>query len=943
MKPFSYLIAALCAFSLIPIPGCPAADNSADTVYTDVADAPKIVSLNCEYRVNPRGVTSTTPKLSWKFSSAARNVTQSAYQVLVSDDQASLKKNKGTVWDSGKILSDASIQVSYAGEPLQAGKEYYYKVRVWDNSGRISAWSAAAFWQMGLLSMGDWKAAKWIGYEELSQADKIVPAVHLRGNFPEKNDALPLLRKQFNIARTVKKATAFVSGLGHFELSINGVKVGDHFLDPGWTDYDKEALYVTFDVTKNLKKGGNALGVILGNGFYFIPRDRRYRKITGAYGYPKMICRLLIEYSDGSEENVISDESWKAAPSPITFTSIYGGEDYNATMEQKGWDTFGFDDAKWRNAEVVKAIPALNSQMAAPLKVFENFNPVKITQVKPGVWVYDMGQNASAIPAISVKGAAGKVVRISPGELLNKDGTVNQSASGDPHYYDYTLKGGAVENWQPKFTYYGFRYIQVEGAMPDKEANTEGKPVVMAMKSLHVRNAAERAGSFTSSNDLFNKTNTLIDWAIKSNMVSVFTDCPHREKLGWLEQAHLMGASVQYNYDVAALNRKIVGDMIAGQTKDGLIPDITPEYVHFDGGFRDSPEWGSSGIIVPWYMYEWYGDRDVLVKAYPMMVRYIEYLQSKATDHILSHGLGDWFDIGPGNPGEAQLTPKSLTATAIYHYNLVIMKKVAMILGKTDDMGKYDALGAKVNIAFNKAFFNKETKQYSTGSQTANAMAVYMDLVDPRYKQAVVDNLVKEIKGRSNTLTAGDIGYRYVLQVLDDAGRSDVIYDMNSRSDVPGYGWQLAHGATALTESWQAYGFVSNNHFMLGHLMEWLYTGIGGIRAAKESVAYKNLEIRPQIVGNLTSAKATYESPYGHVMSSWKKDAEGITIDVEVPANSMAVVLLPAEATDLLYEGSTRLMEGKNGGKLFDVYVNGKQVGIRIGSGKYSFKVKKRN
>lgn len=888
------------------------------------APGPRIISTQCEYKTNPVGVASLNPVLSWKFKAEGRNVSQSAYQVLVAVTVAELNMGKGTAWNSGKVVSSASIQVRYAGRQLQAGKQYFYKVKIWDNKGTSSGWSNVASWQMGLLKKEDWKNAGWIGYEEMPAAEKIIPAVHMRGDFPEKNDILPLFRKKFSITKTLKKATAFISGLGHFDLSLNGDKVGDHFLDPGWTKYDEQALYVTFDLTQKIKQGSNVLGVTLGNGFYFIPRDQRYRKITGAYGYPKLICRLLLEYNDGSSENVVTDESWKTAPSPVTFSSIYGGEDYNATLEQKGWDTPVFDDTTWKNAVAVAGSPVLDPQMAEPLKIFENFTPVKVTEIKPGVWVYDMGQNASAIPAIRVKGKRGAVLRISPGELLNKDGSVNQSASGDPHYYDYTLSGADMEHWQPKFTYYGFRYLQVEGAVPEKAANPGNKPVLLSLKSLHVRNAAKRVGSFTSSNELFNKTNTLIDWAIKSNMVSVFTDCPHREKLGWLEQAHLMGGSVQYNYDVATLNKKIVDDMIIGQTKEGLVPDIVPEYVHFDGGFRDSPEWGSSGVIVPWYVYEWYGDKEVLVKSYTMMQKYIAYLEGKAKDHILSHGLGDWFDIGPNNPGEAQLTPKAVTATAIYYYNLSIISKVARLLNKPEDLSKYRDLAAKVKTAFNTKFFDKSTMQYSTGSQTANAMAVYMELVEPEYRQAVVDNLVKEIKGRGNSLTAGDIGYRYVLRVLDDAGRSDVIYDMNSRPDVPGYGWQLAHGATALTESWQAYGFVSNNHFMLGHLMEWFYSGIGGIRNAQDAVAYKTIEIRPQIVGDLTSARVTYESPYGTILSSWKKTGSDFTLDVEVPANSRAIVYLPAGISSVFMES------GKN--------IRGPK--IEIGSGKYSFKVK---
>lgn len=895
----------------------------------------RVSSLTCEYTTNPVGVESIAPKLSWKMIGAERNLTQSAYSILVCDNLKDLNRNIGNVWISGKVLSDKSIQIRYAGRPLESALKYYYKIKIWDNNNRESDWSEVSTWQMGLLKPADWKGAKWIGYEQMPQNEKIIPAVHLRGNFTEKNDILPLFRKTIDIRKKIKIATAFVSGLGHYELSLNGSKISDHFLDPGWTKYDQQALYVSFDLTKLLKKGKNAIGAILGNGFYFIPRDARYRKITGAFGYPKLICRIRVEYTDGSLENIVTDESWKTSPSPISYSSIYGGEDYDASSEQLGWDKPAFDDRNWKTPVILNDKPEMNSQMAEPVKIMEQFNPVKVTQIKPGVWVYDMGQNASAIPSMVVKGKRSDKIRITPGELLNPDGSVNQSASGDAHFYDYTLKGDGKEHWQPKFTYYGFRYLQLEGAVPKGIKNEGSKPILLALKSLHIRNAAVSTGSFNSSDELFNKTDKLIDWAIRSNMVSLFTDCPHREKLGWLEETHLMGGSVQYNYNIASLCKKVVKDMMISQTDEGLIPDIAPEYVNFGGSFRDSPEWGSSGIIVPWYVYQWYGDTDLLLESYPMMKRYIAYLQSKATGNILSHGLGDWFDIGPNNPGEAQLTPKSVTATAIYYYSLDIITKVAKLLNQSQDAEKYALLSNQVKDAFNNKFFNKATKEYATGSQTANAMAVYMNLVAPEDKAAVINNLVKEIKGRNNSLTAGDIGYRYVLRVLDDAGRSDVIYDMNSRSDVPGYGWQLAHGATALTESWQAYGFVSNNHFMLGHLMEWFYSGLAGIRTYKDAVAYKTLDIRPQIVGKMTHAEASFESPYGKVSSSWVDDKTGFSLNVEIPPNSFGVVTLPMRDGMKVYEGGKIVNSQKNN----LLKINEKEYQLKIGSGKYHFKV----
>lgn len=900
------------------------------------AQSLKVLNLQCEYKTNPLGIESLKPKLSWQMQSDARNTMQTAYRVLVAGDAAKLKSNIADIWDSGKVPSGASLQVSCNGKPMQAAKTYYWKVMVWDNHGKASAWSNTASWQMGLLTKADWHGADWIAYDKLPDSSAIVPFYHGKG--PKKlgaaNDVLPLIRKAFNVEQKLKKATLFLCGLGHFELSLNGKKVGDHFLDPGWTKYDKQALYVPFDVTSQLLAGKNTIGVMLGNGFYYIPRDRRYRKLTGAFGYPKMICRLMLEYDNGRVENVVSDGSWKTAPSPVTFSSIYGGEDYNANLEQPGWNTNNFDDSKWRNVVKVDGIPELNAQMAEPLKIMQMLKPQNKKQLANGAWIYDLGQNFSGIPQISVQGKKGDTVRIVPAELVNEDGSANQKASGSPHYYDYVLKGDGVETWHPLFTYYGFRYLQVRGAVTQGETNPHRLPVIVEIKGLHTRNSAETVGSFACSNELFNKTFKLIDWAMKSNMASVFTDCPHREKLGWLEEAHLVGSSLHYNYDIVGLARKCINDMRISQTEDGLIPEISPEYVKFDEPFRDSPEWGSNAVILPWYVYQWYGDKEVLAQNYEMIKRYLAYLDKKSKNHLLYQGLGDWYDLGPNPPGVSQLTPQGITATSLYYYDLDIAGKIATLLGKSDDAASYKRLAAEVKQAYNQKFFNADTKQYGTGSQAANAMSVYAGLVEPQYKKAVVNNIVKDIRDRGNALTAGDIGYRYLLRVLDDEGRSDVIYDMNSRADVPGYGYQLAHGATALTESWAALPSVSNNHFMLGHLMEWFYSGLAGIRPADDAIAFNKIEIRPETVGNVTWAKANYQSPYGNISSSWAKDKNQFKLEVKIPANTIASIFLPVK------NNATIMVDGQNIKTRHDVkfvgYHDGKAE-IKVGSGNYTF------
>lgn len=883
--------------------------------------------LRCEDRQQPSAVQTVQPRLSWQLYSDRQNVTQTAYRILVADDSLLLKKNTGNIWDSRKVQSAASVQVVYRGKPLQAAKKYYWKLMIWDNQGKSSDWSPVASWQMGLLSKADWGAAQWIGYDELPDSLVITPHVHLNGKkaWGPRPVVLPYLRKQVAIKKAIRSAIIFISGLGHAELSVNGSNVGDQFLAPGWTNYSKQALYVAHDITSFLKQGENVLGVLLGNGFYYIP-SQRYRKMTGGWGYPKLKAKTVIEYTDGSLEVIITDESWKTSPSPVIFSSLYGGEDYDATKEQPGWNSPGFNDQNWKQAIRVQGPDVLIAEMQEPVKIMQQFNAVNTITLREGITVSDFGQNFSGIPAITVSGKKGDTVRLYAAELLNADNTANQKATGSPSYFTYILKGNGTETWHPLFSYTGMRYAEVHCIPRDSGG---ARPVVTAIEGLHIRNAAAEQGSFSCSNALFNRIHTLIDWAIKSNMVSVFTDCPHREKLGWLEQTHLMGASVQYRYDVASLNRKVMNDLQLSQYPDGRIPEIAPEMVKFTPPFDESPEWGSASVILPWYNYRWYGDRQALQSSYPMMKEYLRFLKDTAKNNILSHGLGDWFDIGPKKSGFAQMTKMGVTATATYYYDLTIMMKVAALLNKPADLAYYTALAKKVKTAFNNTFFDPVKLQYDSASQTANAMALYMGLVEDRYKQAVVNALVKDIQSRNNALTAGDIGFRYVLKALEQAGRNDIIYDMNSREDVPGYGYQLKHGATALTESWQAYESVSNNHFMLGHLMEWFYSGLAGIRQTSSSVAFHELEIRPEPVGDITAVNTAFETPYGRVTNNWEKSDSLYTQLLVVPANSRAVVYLPVPAGKTIY---------MNGVKVKAMYSNGKAV-IKTGSGTYRFSV----
>jgi hypothetical protein len=766
----------------------------------------------------------------------------------------------------------------------------------------------------------------------------VVPGVHGNGdNLGDKcvdRPVIPLFRKEFEVGKKIKEATLYITGLGQYEASINGQKVGNSFLTPGWTNYDKTILYNTYDVTSMLKQGKNAIGAIVGNGFYNINRER-YRKLVIAWGNPKLIGQLRIRFTDGTEQILVTGSDWKTAPSPITYTSIFGGEDYDAQLEQNGWNKADFNDSAWKNA-ILMTVPSgkLAEEKDFPLEIKETFSAKAIKKLNDGGYLYDFAQNASGIVELKVKGKKGQVVRLIPSELITKENQPNQTASGSVYSFSYTLKGDGEEIWRPRFTYYGFRYMKVEGAVPASE-NTNGETAqLLDLKLLHNRNSTPSSGTFSCSYDLFNRTFDLINWGIKSNLQSVLTDCPHREKLGWLEQTFLMGSSVHFNFDLYQLYSKQVDDMMEAQLEDGLVPDIAPEYVPFGGGFRDSPEWGSASVILPWLIYKWYGDVSVMEKAWPMMIRYANYLKDKSDKHILSHGLGDWFDYGPNRPGEAQLTPKALTATSIYFYDVKLLSEMASILKKTDEQTKLAVWADEIKTAFNAKFFNPATGVISTGSQTAMAMPWCVGLVDEPYKTKVLQNLEDSIRAQGKPLTAGDVGFRYLVEALTFGGKSQLLYEMNARDDVPGYGFQLKKGATALTESWPALEIVSNNHLMLGHLMDWFYAGLGGISQTEKSVAYKEILIKPEMVGDLTWAKASYQSSYGEIRSEWEKSGTSVKMNVTIPANTTALIYIPFSSGSVIKES------GKDISGVKDIQVIGEENGrkiLKVGSGNFQF------
>lgn len=886
--------------------------------------------LRCEMAENPLAVNSNQPRLSWQLVSKKSNVSQIAYQILVSSSEEKLKKNEADIWNSGKVVSNKNLQITYSGIPLKDENKYFWKVKVWNQKDKASNWSKTASFRIAPSALNP----VWIG--AITKADSHFPEgrnYHTATFNKEKkaslinaSDSLSrrsiMLRKPFSVNKKIKETVVYVSGLGHYELTINGKKIGNSEFAPLWTDYDKTVNFNTYELSTNeLKNGENVIGVLLGNGMYNTLAER-YSKFYVSFGPPTLFFKMKVIYKDGSENIIQSDETWKYSKSPITYNSIFGGEDYNANLEQKGWNEKGFNDNNWKKVVVQEAPKGvLRPQSTTPITIQKQYEVKTAKELKPNFYVFNMGQNLSGFTTIKVKGKKGQTVRVWVGESLNEDGTVGQGKTGKPYYYDYTLKGEGVEEWQPKFSYYGFQYVQIEN-INYKETKNENLPTLVDLKSNFIYNSAGEAGTFESSNDIFNKTHLLINNAIKSNFQSVFTDCPQREKLGWLEEIHLNGPGLLFNYNLESFIPATMQNISDSQRENGLIPTIVPEYVVFGGDFTDSPEWGVTGVILPWMYYEYYGDASLIEKYYPVMKRYVDYLGTKTTNHIVSHGLGDWYDYGTHPAGYSKNSPIALSATSHYFYGASLLAKASKLLNKTEDIAKYEKLTSDIKNAFNKGFFNPETKQYGTSSQFSNAVPIFMDIVEPQYKQTVMQNLLNDIKAKGDRLTTGDVGNRYLFQALARNGENETMYKMNNHYDTPGYGFQIKFGLTTLTEQWDPRKGNSWNHFMMGQIEEWFYQSLAGIVPDDQNPGFKHFFIQPEIVGDMTFVKATYQSIYGNIASAWEKKDGKLILKVEIPANTSATVKLPI---------------AKNS----EIKVNGKLTkDLKLGSGKYTIECK---
>ncbi len=683
------------------------------------------------------------------------------------------------------------------------------------------------------------------------------------------------LRRSIKLQGAVRQATVYIVGLGFYELTIDGSKVGDAEFAPLWSDYDKSIFYNEYDVTDYFlsKTSKHLLQVLLGNGFYN-EQGKRYAKMNISFGPPTLLFHLHIVYLDGRTQDVVSDASWQWAQSPITFNSIYGGEDYDARMVPSTWQPVVIQEAP-------KGI--LRKQMAEPVKIMERYG-VKDTVRCDSVLVLDMGQNLAGFPAITVCGKVGQRLKLIPGETLTKEGLVSQKQSGRPHFYIYTLgTSNQTETWHPRFSYYGYRYLQIEGDLE----------VLRKVESCFVYNSARKTGSFECSNQLFNDTYRLIDRAIRSNWQAVWTDCPHREKLGWLEQDWLNGEGLLANYDCRTMIVQTMQNIADAQFDNGALPEIAPNLCVFEGSwaspFLESPEWGGAFIALPFLYRDFYGDDTLITRYRPQMKRYVDYLATQDSCYILKQGLGDWYDYGPGRAGFAQNTPMALVSTAHYYWWNHLMQ---------------EPRADSIRAAFIREFYHPDTHRVGTGSQCAYAIALEMGLVPEKDRQTVLDSLVADIHHHGDRLTTGDVGNRYLFNALIHHGQQELLYKMLNHYDVPGYGYQIKLGHTTLTEQWNPEHGASMNHFMMGHLNNLLVPYILGIwRQGSQYV------IAPHPIGDLTWCKGSMEE----VQVAWHIEGDTFVVDVNIPTGTTATVKMPYSGLcQVLDEGHHTLKEQIN-------------------------------
>jgi len=900
-------------FIFLLISGIILAGCAATQVCVGPADSSaRVKELRCEYHVNPVGIDVVRPRLSWVTQARGRGWRQGAYRILAASSREKLNKDKGDLWDTGKVGSEQSIHIVYGGKSLKSRMRYFWKVRVWDRQGTVSKWSEPAYAEMGLLRREDWRG-EWISGPKVYDWEQ-----RTRRHFSKtiqwtdrdaQVEPSPFFRRGFSLDKKVSKARVYICGPGYYELYLNGRKVGDHVLDPAFTRYDRRVLYVTYDVTEGLLQGDNALGVVLGNGWYNMHTFATWNFDKAPWrDRPAVICQLEVDFEDGTSKRIVSDSSWKAGRGPIIFEGIRNGEVYDARREMPGWNKCGFDDSAWADAVVVRGPEGrLRAQMLPAIKVMKTIRPVKVTEPKPGVFVFDIGQNIAGWARLSVSGPAGTQVKLRYGERLYADGTLDtENISMFTYQWEfqtdtYILNGQGRQFWEPRFVYHGFRYVELTGF--------PGRPTADNLLAKVVHTSFERAGSFECSNRLLNRIQQATLWSYVSNFHGYPTDCPHREKNGWTGDAHLAAEAGLYDFDAAAAYTKWMDDFADEQCPDGELPGIIPT-PGWGYGRWNSAAWSSAYFLIPWYVYEYCGDERILTGHYEGLQAYVELLRSRAQGHIVN---------------------ASLRSTSYYYVDVKILAEAARLLGDSKEAGRYARLAADIRRAFNKTFYRGDGV-YGDGSQRSLSAALYQGLVPKQERMRVADNLNADIEKRLWHIDASPVGTKHIFNALTQNGRAETAYRIATQTSPPSYGDWIERGATTLWEDWA--GKSSHNHIFYGDISAWFYKALAGINPDPAGAGFKRIIIRPNIVGDLQWVRAEHDCMYGRIESAWRRDGDGLVMELLIPANTTATVYVPTSDAQGIIESGARAKKA-DGVKLL------RQVGetavFEVGSGRYTF------
>jgi alpha-L-rhamnosidase len=872
----------------------------------------KVTNLLCEYRQNPMGVDTLAPRLSWELDTKERGQKQVAYRILAASALELLQAGHGDLWDSGRVASDQNIQVHYAGKPLASGHHVFWKVQAWDTDGTSSGWSPVAEWEMGLLAPEDWNNAAWIRLAADTRHSPLVKrALKIQSmKEPRAVEAYPspLFRREFRLKPGIVRARAYICGLGYAELYVNGQRIGDEVLDPGQTTYDVRAFYVVHDVTHELKSGANAVGVMVGSGFF--GQNHAFGVDWLSSGAPVFLAQIIVTYADGSKEVLVTDESWKATTGAILYDNVYGGETYDARLEMDGWTKPDFDDSAWAAAARVAAPTAkLVVQSIPPIRRIRTIKPQAIIEGADGKWIFDLGQNIAGWARIHPKEFVGAQITLGFAEALSPDGkridflSTGVGATGLEQTDIYVCKGKSRETWEPRFTYHGFRYIEVAGL--------SHKPSLDFLEGILVRTDVASRGSFSCSDEILNRIYQTSLWTIEDNLHSVSEDCPHREKCGWLGDAHCVAEMGIMNFDMAQFWMKFVDDIETtagrgGQTYWGqkATPGIPCNIAVGKRLCEEArPDWGAAIVLLPWYLYTYYDDSDVLACHYDTMKRWISYVGSLQESNIVTRGYGDWCPPGGNQNMEC---PVPLSSTAYYYGTLRIMQQVASLLGKNGDTAGFSKEADDVQGAFIRNFYSSAKKGY--GSQTADALALRFGLFPEGKADSVAKEMVDQIVIRHDGHAfVGIHGGHALFMELGEYGYDGVAMRALTQTTYPSYCYAVEHGSTTWPEIFNvAKADGSSATYSLNHPMQsgfaiWFQESVGGIRPL--APGFKRIEFKPHNYRDLQWAKAEHDSLYGPIKSSWRSRAGKFDWEISVPANTSAIVYVPARETASVAEG----------------------------------------